>query len=64
MGISVPIHVRTWFVPSNPETLRLFPPWYSVLFLCYTLLMLIGWWNLRAKPVATAARSVEAGSRL
>ena len=54
MGISVPIHVRTWFVPDNPEMLRLFPAWYSALFLCYTSLMLFGWWNLRAKPAPTA----------
>jgi hypothetical protein len=54
MGISVPIHVRTWFVPDNPEMLRLFPAWYSAPFLCYTSLMLIGWWNLRAKPGPTA----------
>jgi hypothetical protein len=52
MGISVPIHIRTWFVPDNPESLRFFPPWYSVVFLCYTSLMLIGWWSLRAKSPA------------
>jgi hypothetical protein len=55
MGISVPIHVRAWFVPDNPQMLRLFPAWYSALFLCYTMLMLIGWWNLRATPAPTAA---------
>jgi hypothetical protein len=51
-SISVPIHVRTWFVPNNPQTLRLFPEWYSVFFLFLTGSMIIGWWNLRAK-VAT-----------
>ena len=56
MAISVPVHVRTWFVADNPETLRLFPAWYSVLFLCFTSLMLIGWWNLPAKPDAQTTR--------
>lgn len=49
-AISVPIHVRTWFVPDNPEMLRLFPEWYSVFFLFLTGSMIIGWWNLHAKP--------------
>lgn len=56
MAVSVPVHVRAWFVPDNPETLRLFPVWYSVLFLCFTSLMLIGWWNRPAKPVAQTTR--------
>jgi hypothetical protein len=54
MGISIPVHVRTWFVPDNPEILRWFPAWYSVLFLCYTALMAIGWWNLRGQREAMA----------
>jgi hypothetical protein len=48
-SISVPVHVRTWFVPDNPQTLRLFPEWYSIFFLFLTGSMIIGWWNLRAK---------------
>jgi hypothetical protein len=51
-SISVPIHVRTWFVPDNPQTLRLFPELYSVVFLFLSGSMIIGWWNLRAKPAA------------
>ena len=61
-GISIPIHVRTWFVPDNPEMLRSFPAWYSVLFLCYTSLMLIGWRNLRARPARTTAGDVAANA--
>jgi hypothetical protein len=49
-------------VPDNPEMLRSFPAWYSVLFLCYTFLMLIGWRNLRARPARTTAGDVAANA--
>ena len=48
-AISVPVHVRTWFVPENPQILRIFPAWYSLFFLVMTSLLIIGWWNLQAK---------------
>jgi hypothetical protein len=54
-AISVPVHVRTWFVPDNPQMLRIFPEWYSLFFLLMTSLLIIGWWNLRAKPTAAPA---------
>ena len=50
-AISVPIHARTWFIPDNPQMLRVFPEWYSAFFLVLSGLLVIGWWNLRAKPV-------------
>jgi hypothetical protein len=53
MAISVPIHVRTWFVPDNPQMLRVFPEWSSLFFLAMTGLLIFGWWNLRARPTAT-----------
>jgi hypothetical protein len=49
-AISIPIHARTWFVPENIQSLKMFPAWYSVVFLTYSTLMVLGWWNLRAKP--------------
>jgi hypothetical protein len=51
-SISVPVHVRTWFVPDNPQMLRLFPEWYSIFFLFLTGFMIIGWWNLQARAAA------------
>jgi cytochrome bd-type quinol oxidase subunit 2 len=51
MAISVPVHVRTWFVPDNPQALRMFPEWYSAFFLCFTSVLIAGWWKLRAKPL-------------
>lgn len=52
-AVSVPIHVRSWFVPENTQMLRIFPAWYSVFFLMMTGLMLLGWSKLREKPAAT-----------
>ncbi|MCG8351563.1 MAG: hypothetical protein MI924_27670 [Chloroflexales bacterium] len=49
-SLSVLLHARTWFVPDNPQMLRVFPEWYSLFFLLMTSLLIIGWWNLRAKP--------------
>lgn len=56
-AISVPIHVRTWFVPDNPQLLRLFPAWYSLFFLVLTSLLIIGWWTLQAKSSISATGS-------
>ena len=53
--LSIPLHVRSWFVPENTQMLRIFPAWYSLFFLVMTGLMLIGWSNLRPKPAASLA---------
>lgn len=49
-AVSVPLHVRTWFVPDNTQMLRFFPEWYSVFFLFLSSLLFIGWWKLKSMP--------------
>lgn len=46
MTASIPIHVQTWFT-HNTDYARLFPIWFSAVFLVYTTAMQVIWWNLK-----------------
>lgn len=56
---SLPLHVQTWFTHST-EYIRLVPLWFSALFLVYTTVMQLTWWNLRAKPSAEPLAAASA----
>ena len=45
---SIPLHLQTWFT-QNTHYARLFPMWFSGVFLVYTSIMQVVWWNLKSK---------------
>ena len=49
MSLSVILHARTWFVPDNPDTLALFPWWYSLVFWALAAALIVAWSRLRSK---------------
>jgi hypothetical protein len=44
---SIPLHVQTWFTQST-DFFRIFPLWFSAVFLVYTTVMQWVWWNLKS----------------
>ncbi len=55
MTASIPVHVQTWFT-QNTDYARLFPMWFSAVFLVYTTIMQIVWWSLRSKAAPLGQR--------
>jgi hypothetical protein len=61
--LSLPIHIRTWFT-QDTTFIEAFPVWYSGVFLVYTTIMQIVWYNLRAKPDSATAAITYNGDEL
>ena len=43
---SVPLHLQTW-VTQSTAYIRVFPQWFSLVFLTYSSLLMIVWWRLK-----------------
>lgn len=44
--VSLPLHFQTW-ISQSTDYIRIFPMWYSYLFLVYTTVMLYIWYNIK-----------------
>src|SRR5436190_592899 len=47
---SLPLHFQTW-ITHNTEYIRIVPSWFSALFLVYTTVMQLVWWNMKSRSV-------------
>ncbi len=45
---SFPLHVQTWLT-QNTNYIRVFPMWFSAVFLVYSSFLQYVWWNLKSK---------------
>lgn len=43
---SVPLHIQTW-VTQSTGYIRVFPLWFSLVFLTYSSLLMFVWWRLK-----------------
>lgn len=56
---STPLHVQT-FISQSTDYVRIFPVWYSAVFLAYTGVIQWVWWHLEAENAENTQKAVMA----